>query len=125
MPKMSDTTLKAILQAERNSALGGTLASDLSSERAKAMDYYNGDMLADMPSAEGRSSAVSSDVADTIEGLMPSLIEIFTAGDEAVKFEPVGPEDEDAAQQETDYVNHIFMQKQSPSGFMVLYTFMK
>jgi hypothetical protein len=123
MPKMSDTTLKAILQAERNSALGGTLASDLSSERAKAMDYYNGDMLADMPSAEGRSSAVSSDVADTIEGLMPSLIEIFTAGDEAVKFEPVGPEDEDAAQQETDYVNHVFMQKNA--GFMTLYTFIK
>jgi hypothetical protein len=123
MPKMSDTTLKAILQAERNASLGGTLASDLSSERSKAMDYYNGDMAADMPSAEGRSSAVSSDVADTIEGLMPSLIEIFTAGDEAVKFEPVGPEDEDAAQQETDYVNHVFMQKNA--GFMTLYTFIK
>jgi hypothetical protein len=40
-----------------------------------------------------------------------------------VKFEPVGPEDEQAAQQETDYVNHVFMQ-QNP-GFMVLYTFIK
>jgi hypothetical protein len=123
MPKMSATELKALLQAERNASLGGTLASDLSSERAKAMDYYNGDMATDMPSAEGRSSAVSSDVADTIEGLMPSLIEIFTAGEEAVKFEPVGPEDEEAAQQETDYVNHIFMQKNA--GFMTLYTFIK
>src|SRR6185436_14082697 len=100
MPKMSPSELKALLQAERNSSLGGTLASDLSDQRAKAMDYYNGDMKEDMPSADGRSSAVSSDVADTIEGLMPSLIEIFTAGDEAVKFEPVGPEDEEAAQQE-------------------------
>lgn len=122
MPKMSDTELKALLQAERNAALGGSLASDLSSERSKAMDYYNGEMP-DMPSQEGRSSAISSDVADTIEGLMPSLIEIFTAGDEAVKFEPVGPEDEEAAQQETDYVNHVFMQKNP--GFMVLYTFIK
>jgi hypothetical protein len=40
-----------------------------------------------------------------------------------VRFEPVGPEDEDAAQQETDYVNHVFMQMNS--GFMVLYAFIK
>src|SRR6185312_6538874 len=37
--------------------------------------------------------------------------------------EPVGPEDVVAAQQETDYVNHVFMQ-QNP-GFMVLYGFVK
>src|SRR5262249_12751440 len=43
--------------------------------------------------------------------------------DEVVRFEPVGPEDEAAAQQETDYVNHVFMQ-QNP-GFMVLYSFIK
>jgi hypothetical protein len=76
-----------------------------------------------MPAAEGRSQAVSTDVADTIEGLMPSLMDIFCGSDEVVRFEPVGPEDEEAAQQETDYVNHVFMQ-QNP-GFMVLYSFIK
>jgi hypothetical protein len=76
-----------------------------------------------MPAAEGRSQAVSTDVADTIEGLMPSLMDIFCGSDEVVRFEPVGPEDEEAAQQETDYVNHVFMQ-QNP-GFMVLYAFIK
>jgi hypothetical protein len=40
-----------------------------------------------------------------------------------VRFEPVGPEDEAAVAQETDYVNHVFMQ-QNP-GFMVLYSFIK
>jgi hypothetical protein len=40
-----------------------------------------------------------------------------------VRFEPVGPEDEAAAQQETDYVNHVFMQ-QNP-GFMILYSLIK
>ena len=40
-----------------------------------------------------------------------------------VRFEPVGPEDELAAAQETDYVNHVFMQ-QNP-GFMILYSFVK
>jgi len=87
------------------------------------MDYYLGNMAKDMPAAEGRSKAVSSDVADTIEGLMPSLMDIFAGSDEVVRFEPVGPEDEDAAQQETDYVNHVFMQNNP--GFMVLYSFIK
>ena len=37
------------------------------------MDYYLGDMAKDMPAQDGRSRAVSTDVADTIEGLMPNL----------------------------------------------------
>jgi len=40
-----------------------------------------------------------------------------------VRFEPVGPEDVAAAEQETDYVNHVFMQ-QNP-GFLILYSFIK
>lgn len=119
---MTDAELKALLTSERNASLGGSLSSDLADDRSRAMDYYNGEM-ADMPSAPGRSSAISTDVADTIEGLMPSLMEIFAAGEEVVRFDPVGAEDEDAAQQETDYVNHVFMQKNP--GFMVLYTFIK
>src|SRR5512139_2160895 len=88
------------------------------------MDYYYGRMDRDMPvQVEGRSKAVSTDVADTVEGLMPSLMDIFCGSDEVVRFEPVGPEDEQAAMQENDYVNHVFMQ-QNP-GFMVLYSFIK
>src|SRR5262249_46746758 len=67
--------------------------------------------------------AVSTDVADTVEGMMPTLMEIFTAGDEVVRFEPIGPEDVAAAEQETDYVNHVFMQQNQ--GFLVLYSFIK
>ncbi len=40
-----------------------------------------------------------------------------------VRFEPVGKEDVAAAEQETDYVNHVFMQKNP--GFLVLYGFIK
>ena len=55
--------------------------------------------------------------------MLPQLMDIFAGSDEVVRFEPVGPEDEEAAQQETDYVNHVFMQ-QNP-GFMTLYGFIK
>lgn len=123
MAKMDLSTLKAMLSAERADALAATRASKLSTERSDAMAYYLGDMTKDMPAPDGRSRAVSTDVADTVEGLMPSLMEIFVSGDEVVKFEPVGPDDTQAAEQETDYVNHVFMQKNP--GFMILYSFIK
>jgi len=123
MTKMSASDLKSMIAAEKADALAAISAAKLAEERADAMDYYLGDMSKDMPAQDGRSRAVSTDVADTIEGLMPNLMDIFAGSDEVVRFEPVGPEDEEAAQQETDYVNHVFMQ-QNP-GFMALYSFIK
>ena len=123
MPAFSRGDLKAMLAAAKADAMSAMAASKLSEERAKALDYYLGDMSADMPAPDGRSQAVSTDVADTVEGLMPTLMDIFCGGDEVVRFEPVGPEDVPAAEQETDYVNHVFMQ-QNP-GFLVLYSFIK
>src|SRR5262252_8254803 len=123
MPKMPLSELKAMLAAEKADALAAVSASRLSHERADAMDYYLGDMSRDMPAPEGRSRAVSTDVADTIEGMMPSLMDIFCSGDEVVEFHPVGEEDVAAAEQETDYVNHVFMQKNP--GFLILYSFIK
>jgi len=123
MPKMSVLNLKSMLASEKASALAATAAAQLAEDRSDAMDYYLGHMHKDMPAQDGRSRAVSTDVADTIEGLMPPLMDIFAGSDEVVRFEPVGPEDEAAAQQETDYVNHVFMQNNP--GFMILYGFIK
>jgi len=120
---MSITDLKSMLASEKADALAAVSAARLAEERADAMDYYLGDMSRDMPPQDGRSRAVSTDVSDTIEGLMPHLMDIFAGSDEVVRFEPVGPEDERAAAQETDYVNHVFMQ-QNP-GFVILYSFIK
>ncbi len=123
MAKMTEGQLRAILNAEKQGALSADSASKLTDDRQRAMDYYNGDMSDDMPVPDGKSSAVSTDVSDTIEGLMPSLMEIFAGSDEVVRFDPVSEEDVEAAEQETDYTNHVFMQ-QNP-GFVVLYSFIK
>ena len=81
---MSPSDLKALLAAEKADALAAASAAKLSADRADAMDYYLGDMARHMPARDGRSTAVSTDVADTIEGLMPSLMEIFAGSDEVV-----------------------------------------
>ena len=120
---MTAQDLRAILTAHRTDSMSAIVASKLAEERATALDYYQGDMSKTMPAPDGRSKAVSTDTSDTIEGLMPTLMEIFTGGDEIVRFEPYGPEDVTAAEQETDYVNHVFMQ--ANPGFLILYSFIK
>src|SRR5687767_13482567 len=119
---MTETELKALLAAEIAGALGHE-SGDLSQQRAKAMDYYLGEMTEHVPAPEGRSKAVSTDVQDVIESIMPSMLEIFTGTEEVVKFAAVGPEDEQAAEQETDYINHVFYQQ--CDGFLVLHDFIK
>ena len=122
MPKLTLSEVQALLKGEKSDALSAAESSKLSDDRGKALDYYLGDMN-DMPVPGDRSRAVSSDVADTVEGLMPSLMEIFFSGDEVVEFTPTGQEDEELAQQESDYVNYQFTQKNP--GFIILYNFIK
>lgn len=123
MAKMTLDEVQTMIAAEKQDALSADEADKLSEERTKAMEYYLGDVSRDIPTVEGRSKAVSNDVADTIEGMMPSMMEIFASDDEIAKFNPVGPEDVQKAEQETDYINHIWAQKNR--GFLVLYSFIK
>lgn len=121
--KMTADDVKVFVAAQKADALAAMTQAQLTQERTRAMDYYLGRMDDDMPVEEGRSQAVSKDVANVIDGMLPQLMDIFAGSDEVVRFEPVGPEDEVPAQQETDYVNHVFMQ-QNP-GFMILHSFIK
>lgn len=117
---MEDAELQSILTsaiAESHGLGEGPLAN----WRRRAMRYYHGEPFGN--ETEGRSQVVSRDVAHAVESLIPSLVRIFTAGDEVVKFEPTGPEDEDAAQQATDYVNWIWNQQNE--GFRNFYTWFK
>lgn len=90
---------------------------ELMEERSDALDRYLGRPYGD--EVEGRSQVVMRDVADTIEWIKPSLLKVFAAGEEVCKFSPTGPEDEEAAEQETEYVNHILLNKND--GFLILH----
>lgn len=113
--------LLALVADEFKRALGRD-GDEINQQREQALNYAKGKMD-DVPALAGRSKACSSDVADAVETALPDLIEIFTSGDDIVTFSPVGPEDEDAAQQETDYINHVFFNEND--GFQVLYSMMK
>lgn len=96
-------------------------SGDLDDDRRNALDRYHGRPYGD--EVEGRSQVVMRDVADTVEWILPSLLKVFAAGDDVVTFDPVGPEDEAQAQQETDYCNHVLMTQNN--GFIVLHDWFK
>ena len=93
----------------------------LAEQRALALDYY--DRMPFGNEVEGESQVVSSDVFDTIEGMLPGLIRIFTGTDDVVQFEPNGPEDEDQAQQMTEVANYVMYRQNN--GFLILYQWFK
>jgi hypothetical protein len=117
MAKMSDAELLALVEHEFSSAMGAP-GGEISQERAKAWDFYLSKLLGN--EVEGQSQVVTSDVADVVDGMMPSLLRIFTVSENLIDFDPVGPEDAEKAEQESDYVNHVFF-KQNPA-FLILYT---
>lgn len=104
--KMTDEDLLALVNAEHDNSIGFDLDAELNEQRERALEYFNGEMR-DVPSLPNRSKAMSLDVADGIETLLPDVVEVLTSGDDMVAFRPVGPEDEEAAQQETDVVKHV------------------
>ena len=85
--------------------------------RELSMSFYRGDFLGN--EEEGRSQIVMTEVRDTIQAMMPSLLRIFTASENAVEFAPRSPEDIAGAQQATDTVNYVFY-SENP-GFQILY----
>lgn len=108
---------------ERQRAIGFENDAKLRDDREKALNYYKGDVSKDMPSLDNRSKAVSSDLSDAVETVLPDLMEIFTGGDDVVAFLPEKPEDVEPAKQETAYLNHVVFQ-QNP-GFLNFYTALK
>ena len=113
---MDDDEVKSILTSELDDAID-FIDNTISPVRAMAEKYYLGEEFGN--EEEGRSQVVSMDVRDTIEGILPSLMRIFTGGEHIVEFAPNGPEDTEIAKQATDYCNYIFM-RDNP-GFSVLY----
>jgi hypothetical protein len=116
MAKLTDEELGSIVEAEFSSAMGAE-GGQISSERADAWDYYLSKPFGN--EIEGESSVVTSDVSDVIDGAMTSLLKIYTTEDNLLLFDPVGPEDMEAAEQESDYVNWVFF-KQNPA-YLILY----
>ena len=117
---MDDADLESLVGSELTDATS-FVDSELSPVRARAIQYYRGEPFGN--EEEGRSQVVSTDVRDTINGVMPSLMRVFFGSKKVVQFVPRGPEDIAAADQATDYVNFIFTQDNN--GFLLCHSAFK
>jgi hypothetical protein len=118
--QMDESTLLSIIRAHRDDSLG-VEDGDLTIQRAAALNHYHGRAYGD--EVEGRSQVVSRDLAEAVDWCMPGIMRVFVQSGALGMFDPVGPEDEQLAQQESDYVNQVMM-KDNP-GFMILHDAIK
>lgn len=103
--KMDEETLLSILQDWETDSSDYTFGT-LQQEREQARkEYYQ------RPYGNeeiGWSQAVTSDVQDTVEWILPDLLDLFVSTDDAVVFDPTRASEAEGAQQATDTCNYVF-----------------
>ena len=120
MAEMDDVQLGSIVSGEITDALNH-FDSEYTQDRLRALDFYLGEPLGN--EVEGRSAVVATELADTVEAIMPNLMRVFTTNDKYVRFAPRSGEDVEAAEQASDYVNYIIQNQND--GYKLLHTFFK
>jgi hypothetical protein len=90
----------------------------LNDDRVEAMKFYRGDPEI-VECAAGRSKATTTDLMDAVEWIKPSLLEVFTAGDQVVSLEPGGEEDAPAVEKQNILINQQLKVKNN--WFLILH----
>jgi hypothetical protein len=102
--KLSDNSIVTLVDQQVGNSVGYA-DSELSTERAKIIDYYNGTLP--KPAHDGNSKYVSLDVYDAVESLKAALLETFSAGTRTVKFAPQNEDDVELARMCTEYTDYV------------------
>ena len=117
---MAQNELMSIIQAEIDDAIG-FIESETVEQRKQALEAYLRQPYGN--EVEGKSQIVTGEVAEAIDGALPSLVRIFTGSDDIVVFEPQGPADEASAKQATQYCNWVF--SRDNEGVSILHDWFK
>jgi hypothetical protein len=107
--RYTEIELESIARKAIDNSLGSP-ESDIGQIRQRNIDYYNAEPIGDLakPEIEDRSDFVSTDVADTVEWMLPAFIDMFASSDDAVSFEARRVQDEPMAQMAQAYINHLY-----------------
>jgi hypothetical protein len=89
--------------------------------RAVATKYYQGEPFGNEET--GRSQIVMTELRDVVQGIMPSLLRIFTQSESVVEFLPQSAETIPQADQQTALCNYVFYHDNP--GFLNLYSVFK
>lgn len=122
--KLTDSELERVVCDALKTSLGAP-DSDVGQARLRNLEYYNAEPVGELapPEIEDRSDFVATDVADTVEWMLPQLMRIFVSSDDAVEFQPRRPDQEQVAKLATGYVNHLFYVRNP--GVEIIYDWFK
>lgn len=98
---------------------------DISDDREENFNYFIGAEYGN--EREGYSKFVTREALETVEWVLPSVLRVFLSGDKIVTFDPQNPNDEGAADQETDVTNYFAMRANNGGygGFLPLHHWIK
>lgn len=102
--KLSDDNIVALVDEQVGLSVGYA-DSELATERAKIIDYYNGTLP--KPLHDGNSKYVSLDCYDAVESLKAALLETFSAGNKTVRFAAQNEDDVPKAKVATEYTDYV------------------
>jgi len=112
MPQMDDDTLVSIIESSTENAR--TMMQQIRTERENSLDLYNQELYGN--EREGFSQFVTSEVRDTIEWMLPQLVEMFISGDNPVIFRPENDKDIQGTKQESEYIRYVYNRQNN--GFL-------
>lgn len=118
---LSEAQILNIVAQELQQSSGGNENDFIDQNRQDALSYYLGS--ANGKEVEGKSTIVSTDVADAIEWILPTIMKSFTENNEVVKFDPIFEGDEDQAALESQYCYDILMKQNA--GFVQIHQYVK
>ena len=119
---LSKTEIEGIVAGEEANAIGFIGGgSEFEKKRTKLLEYYKQQPFGD--EIEGQSSVVTSDVADVVESMLPSILRLFIQRKQIARFESDTVEAEEEAKEKTQYANWVFF-KQNPGG-LILHSMIK
>lgn len=116
---MSDSELSVLCMGRFKDAK--TFTHGIQVDRENAIKAYHCDPYGD--EKEGESAFITSDVRDTIEWMLPQIVEMFCGDEPAVEFCAKNAEDVESAKLETEYVNHVYQMQNN--GFLNTYSWIK
>ena len=112
---MTEEEIKNLLQDNIDDAYS-FVETEVNADRKRAMEYYLRQPYGNEVS--GKSSVVTGEVAESIDGALPQLMKVFTQSMDVVEFTPQNDGDAAVAKNVTQYVNHIF-NKDNPGAIIL------
>jgi len=110
-----DREILNIVESHIDDSLG-FIETETMKERQTALEYYMREPYGN--EVEGRSQIVTGEVAEVVDGALPSILKVFTQSNNAVVFEPVNEGDAEMAEQATIMANHVFYKDNN--GFEIM-----